>query len=121
MTSSTCTNATWDCGSETCNETVICPKNQIWLKDVTPCSLTCEDVGREPQCVDTDYLYEGCGCEDGFYLSPTVRTILFYTHIEKLDRRITCVFKLTSPQSTVLILILTKTNSKLFSMMMEEV
>ncbi|XP_064613991.1 LOW QUALITY PROTEIN: SCO-spondin-like [Liolophura sinensis] len=64
-----CTNGTWACGKESCKEEVVCPKNQVWLEDVSPCQPTCATMDHPPTCT-ADSTYEGCGCPENMTLSP---------------------------------------------------
>ena len=76
--SSTCTNGTFACGKESCEEQIICPKNQVYRKGVTACRKTCELYGREMVC-DSDVLMDGCVCDDSnnqtTYMAPDVSHI----------------------------------------------
>lgn len=73
---STCTNGTFACGKESCEEQIVCPKNQVYRKGVTACRKTCELYGREMIC-DNDVLMDGCVCDESnnqtTYMAPDVR------------------------------------------------
>lgn len=75
---STCTNGTFACGKESCEEQIICPKNQVYRKGVTACRKTCELYGREMVC-DSDVLMDGCVCDESnnqtTYMAPDVSRI----------------------------------------------
>lgn len=73
---STCSNGTFACGKESCEEQIVCPKNQVYRKGVTACRKTCELYGREMIC-DSDVLMDGCVCDESnnqtAYMAPDVR------------------------------------------------
>lgn len=72
---STCSNGTFACGKESCEEQIVCPKNQVYRKGVTACRKTCELYGREMIC-DSDVLMDGCVCDESnnqtAYMAPDV-------------------------------------------------
>lgn len=72
---STCTNGTFACGKESCEEQIVCPKNQVYRKGVTACRKTCELYGRQMIC-DNDVLMDGCVCDESnnqtTYMAPDV-------------------------------------------------
>lgn len=73
---STCSNGSFACGKESCEEQIVCPKNQVYRKGVTACRKTCELYGREMIC-DSDVLMDGCVCDESnnqtAYMAPDVR------------------------------------------------
>ncbi|KAJ8313588.1 hypothetical protein KUTeg_008149 [Tegillarca granosa] len=55
-----CTNATWVCEQEDCDETVICPADQIKLVGQTTLPRTC----RNPNPISPPTVYIQCGCAE---------------------------------------------------------
>ncbi|KAK3108443.1 hypothetical protein FSP39_008068, partial [Pinctada imbricata] len=65
-----CVNGTFDCGQETCEETIICPKNQVWLDGVDNCQRKACNLLDKPNDCTGNTLYQGCGCPDGLVMAP---------------------------------------------------
>ena len=72
--SSTCKNATWDCGDIDCAKNIHCPGNQVYLHDVKRCGTTCAtyDDTAEFCSAASEPVFDGCGCPTDTVLSLNV-------------------------------------------------
>ncbi|XP_033761285.1 SCO-spondin-like isoform X2 [Pecten maximus] len=68
-TNCTCKNAKWVCDDDHCDDTISCPKNQIYRKSLTACEPTCATLGRQISCAN-DLTYDGCACPKDLYRTP---------------------------------------------------
>ncbi|XP_021363865.1 SCO-spondin-like [Mizuhopecten yessoensis] len=68
-TNCTCHNAVWDCENDNCDVEIVCPKNQIYKKGISGCTLTCETLDSKGRC-ESDVTYDGCGCPENHYKTP---------------------------------------------------
>lgn len=70
MLFSVCKSGKWICTISL--EDVICPKNQLWIENVTTCQESCESLTKPEKCIQFDSEYESCRCPSGLVLSPNV-------------------------------------------------
>lgn len=73
---SVCTNASWVCEDDNCEEQIICPENQEKVVGQSTAPLTC----RNPNPTTSPTVYVTCGCSNGLYMTDTVSQLFFIYH-----------------------------------------
>ncbi|CAH1263783.1 MUC5AC [Branchiostoma lanceolatum] len=62
-----CIEAKWNCSDRFCFGTAICPNNQEFSLEASPCPLTCDNMEYEWDCKAPPF--EGCDCPEGYVFS----------------------------------------------------